>query len=84
LSGNNNYWLWGPRGFTGNVVIDVHGSLRDDRLRFHSVKLAATFRNAYAMPYENDVAIYVCIGIHRPLAALWPQLRNYRYGFDRL
>jgi hypothetical protein len=84
LSGNNNYWLWGPRGFSGNVLIDVHGSLRDDRLRFDSVKLAATFRNPYAMPYENDVPIYVCRGIHRPLAVLWPSLRNYRYGFDRL
>lgn len=84
LSGNNNYWLWGPRGFSGNVLIDVHGSLPDDRLRFDSVRLAATFRNPYGMPYENDVPIYICRGIHRPLAALWPKLRNYRYGFERL
>jgi hypothetical protein len=84
LSGNNNYWLWGPRGFTGNVLIDVHGSLREDRLRFASVRLASVFRNHYAMPYENNVPIYLCRGIHRPLAALWPKLRNYSYGFDRL
>ncbi len=81
LSGNNNYWLWGPRGFTGNVLIDVQGSLREDRLRFDSVKLAAIFRNPYAMPYENNLHIYICRGIHRPLAALWPELRNYSYGF---
>ncbi len=84
LSGNNNYWLWGPRGFTGNVLIDVHGSLREDRSRFDSVTLATVFRNPYAMPYENNVPIYVCRGIHRPLAGLWPKLRNYSYGFDRL
>jgi hypothetical protein len=84
LSGNNNYWLWGPRGFTGNVLIDVHGNVRDDRVRFETVRLAAVFRNPYAMPYENNVPIYVCRGIHRPLAVLWPKLRNYSYGFDRL
>ncbi len=84
LSGNNNYWLWGPRGFSGNVLIDVHGNLRDDRSRFDAVRLATVFRNAYAMPYENNVPIYLCRGIHRPLAALWPKLRNYSYGFDRL
>lgn len=84
LSGNNNYWLWGPRGFTGNVLIDVNGSLRDDRLRFESVKLVEIFRNPYAMPYENNLRIYLCRGIHRPLAALWPKLRNYSYGFDGL
>ncbi|HEX5275410.1 MAG TPA: glycosyltransferase family 39 protein [Candidatus Rubrimentiphilum sp.] len=84
LSGNNNYWLWGPRHFTGNVLIDVHGSLPQERSRFDSVRLAATFRNRYAMPYENNVPIYVCLGIHRPLAALWPALQNYSYGFDRL
>ncbi len=84
ISGNNNYWLWGPRGFTGNVLIDVHGNARDDRLRFDSVRLAAVFRNPYAMPYENNVPIYICRGIHTPLGQIWPKLRNYSYGFDRL
>lgn len=84
LSGNNNYWIWGTRGRTGNVLIDVNGSLPDDRVRFNSVKLATIFRNPYAMPYENHLRIYVCRGIHEPLATLWPKLRNYSYGFDGL
>ena len=25
ISGHNNYWLWGPHGYSGNVVIDVNG-----------------------------------------------------------
>jgi hypothetical protein len=84
LSGNNNYWLWGPRGFTGNVLIDVNGNLRDDLERFESVRLATMFRNPYAMPYENNVRIFVCRGIARPLAVLWPKLQNYSYGFEGL
>ncbi len=84
LSGNNNYWLWGPRGFTGNVMIIVQGDSRNDRLRFDSVRLAAVLHNPYGMPYENAVRIYICRGIHRALAAIWPKLRDYRYGFARL
>jgi hypothetical protein len=84
LSGNNNYWIWGPRGFSGDVLIDVNGNLKDDRTRFHSVKLAAVFRNPYAMPYENNVRIYICRGIRAPLAALWPKLRDYSYGLEEL
>lgn len=84
LSGNNNYWIWGPRGETGNVLIDVNGSLPDDRMRFESVRLVTIFRNPYAMPYENNLRIYLCRGIHRPLAQLWPHFRNYSYGFDGL
>ena len=84
LSGNNNYWIWGPRGFSGDVSIDVNGNLKDDRLRFRSVQLAAVFRNRYAMPYENTVRIYVCRGIRAPLAALWPKLRDYSYGLEEL
>ena len=84
LSGNDNYWIWGPRGFSGNVLIDVNGNLKDDRTRFHSVKLAAIFHNPYAMPYENNVRIYICRGILEPLAALWPRLRDYSYGLEEL
>jgi len=84
LSGNDNYWIWGPRGFSGNVLIDVNGNLKDDRARFRSVQLAAIFRNSYAMPYENNVPIYVCRGIREPLAALWPKLRDYSYGLEEL
>ena len=84
LSGNNNYWIWGPRGFSGNVLIDVNGSLKDDRARFRSVELAAIFHNPYGMPYENNLRIYVCRGIRAPLAALWPKLRDYSYGLEEL
>ncbi|HET9392722.1 MAG TPA: glycosyltransferase family 39 protein [Candidatus Rubrimentiphilum sp.] len=84
LSGNDNYWIWGPRGYSGNVLIDVNGDPATDRFRFRSVQLAAVFRNPYAMPYENNVRIYVCRGIREPLAALWPQLRDYSYGLEEL
>jgi len=81
LSGNNNYWVWGTRGFSGNVLIDVNGDINVDRARFRDVRLATIVRNPYAMPYENNLPILVCRGIKTPLADLWPQLRNYSYAF---
>jgi hypothetical protein len=84
LSGNNNYWIWGPRGFTGNVMIDVNGDLRTDRKRFKHADVVAVFRNRYAMPYEDDLPIILCRGIKTPLPRLWPKLKDYSYAFRAL
>jgi len=84
ISAHNTFWIWGPRGYSGNVLIDVDGNLAIDRARFQSVRLGVVFHNPYAMPYENDFPIYVCTGIRQPLALLWPKLKNYSYGFEGL
>ena len=31
----------------------------------------------YAMPYENNLAIYICRNLKMPLKELWPQLKHY-------
>ena len=84
LSGNNNYWIWGPRGYTGNVLIDVNGDLQTDRKRFREAKVVTIFHNPYAMPYEDNIPIIVARGIKTPLPQLWPQLRDYSYAFKEL
>ncbi len=77
LSGHNNYWLWGTHGYSGNVVIDVHGDCgRDDRL-FRTARLAATSNPPWVISFEQNVPIMVCTGIRTPLAQLWPKLRHY-------
>lgn len=76
LSGNNQFWLWGARGYTGDVLIDVHGECQSDRLyRFRRV--VARFDNPWGRPFENGFPISLCEGITEPLAAYWPKLRNY-------
>jgi hypothetical protein len=75
LSGHNQYWLWGPRGFDGSVVIDVHGDC-DARL-FRERRVAAHFRNPWGRPFENGFDISVCSGSTTPLTAYWPRLRRY-------
>jgi hypothetical protein len=75
LSGHNQYWLWGTRGYSGAIVIDVHGEC-DTRL-FRERRIVARFNNPWGRPFENGFPISICSGITAPLAAYWPNLRRY-------
>jgi 4-amino-4-deoxy-L-arabinose transferase-like glycosyltransferase len=77
ISGHNNYWIWGPQGYTGKVVIDVNGDCAADAHLFTFSRLAAHFEDPWAVSYERDIPIMVCRGLKVPLATLWPKLKNY-------
>jgi 4-amino-4-deoxy-L-arabinose transferase-like glycosyltransferase len=78
LSGHNQYYLWGPHGYSGNVIIDVAGDCGASEHLFATSERAATFTSPWVMPYENDMPIMVCKGIQKPLAELWPSIKAYR------
>jgi hypothetical protein len=82
LSGNNNYWIWGPRGFSGATIIAVNAS--ELHPYYASVKRAAMFHNPLGMPYENDFPIEILREPKEPLTQIWPSLRNYSYAFGGL
>lgn len=77
LSGHNQYWLWGTRGYSGNVVIDVHGECDRDARLFRVARVVAHFSNPWGRPDENGFPISICQGITAPLGAVWPTLRSY-------
>jgi hypothetical protein len=77
ISGDNQYWEWGTRGFSGNVVIDVHGDCRRDADLFRVHRIVARFSNPWGRPFENGFPISLCQGITTPLATAWPKLRRY-------
>jgi hypothetical protein len=77
LSGDNQYWEWGTHGYSGNVVIDVHGDCRRDVDVFRVRRIVARFSNPWGRPFENGFPISVCEGITTPLATVWPKLRRY-------
>lgn len=77
ISRHNNYWLWGPRQYSGDVVIIVGGDRDDAHADFRSVVLADTTSCAHAMPYENGAPIWVCRGLDQPLARRWREIRTY-------
>jgi hypothetical protein len=77
ISGHNNYWLWGPRGWDGRVLIVVGGTEERLRGRFDQVERAATIACGRCMPYENNRPVWIVRGLRLPLAQLWPQVKHY-------
>ncbi len=77
LSGHNNYWLWGPRGYTGDVVIDVNGDCGASADLYRSARLAARSNPPWVISYERDIPIMVCTQPQSDLRTIWPSLKDY-------
>jgi hypothetical protein len=78
LSGHNQYWLWGPRGYDGLVNIHVGGDAERWRRICESIEIVDRTDNPFAMPYENDRPIFICRGLRVSLSRLWNGLKRYR------
>jgi len=77
ISGHNNYYLWGPQQYTGEVVIAVGMPLADLKPLFGQIELAATINHEYAIPEENNLPIYICRNPKMTLQQAWPRLKFY-------
>ena len=77
ISGHQNYFLWGPRHYTGDIVILMGGLEREAREQFDSVTVAATLNNPYAYRYENR-PILLCRGLKWNLQTDWSRVKNWR------
>ena len=77
ISGHNNYYLWGPRGHDGSVIIIIGGSTTHYAELFNSCEVAGHIDSPYAMPYETNQPIYVLRGMKMPLSEYWPQTKHY-------
>jgi len=77
ISGHNNYWLWGPGDFDGQVAIIIGDSREDHLASFASVTQAGMVDCGYCMPYENNRPVWICRGLKRPVTEVWPDLKHY-------
>ncbi|MBV8515073.1 MAG: hypothetical protein JO260_07210, partial [Acidobacteria bacterium] len=77
ICAHQNYFLWGPREYTGEIMILVgSGNIEEARPHFTSVDVAATLDNPYAMPHENR-PILLARGLKHDLREIWPGLKNW-------
>jgi hypothetical protein len=78
LSGHQSWWLWGPRGYSGNCMIVLDDSQQQlekyyDRVEF----VGLTPDNPYAL--EKQLTVFICHGFKQgTLADVWPRLKKWR------
>jgi hypothetical protein len=77
ISGHNNYWLWGPRGYSGELMIMLTPSRTRLEERFESVQQMGTIECGHCMPYENHRPVFLCRRARVSLPELWPRLKHY-------
>jgi hypothetical protein len=78
LSGHQSYWLWGPRGYSGNCLVVLDDSRERLEQLFDRVEYVGTSAdNRYAL--ERDIAVYICRGAKfGSLEKVWPKLKKWR------
>jgi len=78
ISGHQTWFLWGPRGYSGNCLIVLDdGREVLERLFEHVDYVGRSEDNPYAL--EKQIPVFVCKGSKfGTLADLWPKLKKWR------
>ena len=78
ISGHNSYYLWGPGGCRGAVLITVGLSRGKVEQFYTDVEKAATNTCRYCvLEEENGAPVYVATKPKAPIAEWWPQTKHY-------
>jgi hypothetical protein len=79
VSGHNTYWLWGPRGVGGQVLIVISGDkpIHFERL-CRQVEVAATMDHPLSMPFEHKriYLLHDCQSVQSPKNN-WLKYKHY-------
>jgi hypothetical protein len=77
ISGQNNYWLWGAHGATGEVMIIINDATPAEMLEnYTQVQVVGRMDNEWSMPYEHR-NIYLARGRKMNLTEDWGELKHY-------
>ncbi|MFA6242243.1 MAG: glycosyltransferase family 39 protein [Candidatus Hydrogenedentales bacterium] len=77
ICGHNNYYLWGPGDYTGEVVLVYNGEESELDELFAEVRQVGIFTHPYAMQYQNNKLLFLCRGIKIPLREAWPSTKKF-------
>jgi hypothetical protein len=78
LSGHQTYYLWGPRGYSGNCLIVLDDRKANLDQLFNNVEFVGrSADNPYAL--EREVPVFICKGAKGPhMAEWWPHIKKWR------
>ena len=64
---HNSYWYFWPEKKQASTIIIIGGELEDHLQSLERVEAAGVHKTKYAMPYENNLNIFIGRGFKRPL-----------------
>jgi hypothetical protein len=78
LSGHQTWFLWGPRGYSGNCMIVLDDSRETLETLWKNVQYVGTSAdNPYAL--EKQIDVFICRGSKfGTMADLWPRIKHWR------
>jgi len=78
IGGHQNYWIWGPRNYTGESMIVLgEGEEQNMRTKCASYSIVGNTDNPLSRP-DEWLPIYHCRGFKANLQTVWPELKRWR------
>jgi hypothetical protein len=76
ISKHNQYWIWGPRNYTGEIMIVLRSDGRGDREDFQSVQDMGSVEHPYSRR-DEWFHIFLCRGLKFDLRDAWWRMKRY-------
>ncbi len=81
ISGAHAFYFWGPRDYSGDVVISLGGDYSYLKQLFQQVQQVDTVTHEKTLGITSHIPIYLCRQIKEPLQQSWPNFKAY---FDQV
>ncbi len=77
ISGHQSYYLWGPRGYTGESIIVMGDRAEVLQKLFAVVEKVARVDHPYSMP-DQHFDVFYCRGLKGSLNEFWPNVKKWQ------
>ena len=74
---HNSYWFWGVGPTPITTFIRLGGTREEYAANYAEVPLAGVHRARYAMPYENELGIFIARGRRVPIEKAWSGYKHF-------
>ena len=74
---HNNYWYWWPDNFKATTVILIGGEAEQHLDLLEECDIALIHKSKYAMPYENNLKIFIGRGLKIPIQKIKQELKIF-------
>jgi len=74
---HNSYWYWWPSDLKNSTVILIGGEIEDYSNSLDKVYQAGYHKTRYAMPYENNLHLFIGRGFKRSMNEIRQRVKNF-------